>query len=222
MDQSAVVTDQNSLTKRQIDAGNRFLREFDKFAPVVVAFWARESDSGSWAFYIVCERDEGLESYVEAFRKIAQIAAGIRDPDFNPLQVRLPPKSDPLVQAALVACRNRPPKIPFGIHGLFKGWADEAYFVQGPTRRFSMPTGLDTLTEIIDKEAEFFQQYGRAPKKAKLPVLMAYDLAKCGRQELGDVAGRIFKEGIDVLEKEGFHGMSVEIVRKPDAVLEFE
>jgi hypothetical protein len=55
-----------------------------------------------------------------------------------------------------------------------------------------------------------------------LPVLMAYDLAKCGRQELGDVAGRIFKEGIDVLEKEGFHGMSVEIVRKRDAVLEFE
>jgi hypothetical protein len=78
------------------------------------------------------------------------------------------------------------------------------------------------LHEIIDKEAEFFQQHSRAPKKVMLPVLMAYDLAKCGRQELGDVAGRIFKEGIDVLEKEGFHGMSVEIVRKPDAVLGFE
>lgn len=85
-----------------------------------------------------------------------------------------------------------------------------------------MPTGLDTLSEIIDKEAEFFQQTGRAPRKAKLPVLMAYDLAKCGRQELGDISGRIFKEGIDVLEKEGFHGMKVEIVRKPDASLEFE
>ena len=62
-----------------------------------------------------------------------------------------------------------------------------------------MPTGLDTLSEIIDKEAEFFEQHGRAPRKIKLPVLMAYDLAKCGRQELGDIAGRVFRDGIDVL-----------------------
>ena len=47
----------------------------------------------------------------------------------------------------------------------------------------------------------------------KLPVLMAYDLAKCGRDQLGDLSGRVFKDGIRVFEKEGFHGMSVEIIR---------
>ena len=65
-------------------------------------------------------------------------------------------------------------------------------------------------------------KHGEAPRKMKLPVLMAYDLAKCGREELGEMAGRIFKDGIVVLEKEGFHGMNVEIVRNRDAALQFE
>lgn len=51
---------------------------------------------------------------------------------------------------------------------------------------------------------------------------MDYGLAKCGRNELGDLSGRVFKDGITVFEKEGFHGMSVEIVRDRAAVLEFE
>ncbi len=85
-----------------------------------------------------------------------------------------------------------------------------------------MPTGRETLNQIIDKEAEFFKEKGEAPHKIRLPVLMAYDLAKCGRQELGELAGRIFKDGIAVLEKEGFHGMNVEIIRDRDAKLQFE
>ena len=85
-----------------------------------------------------------------------------------------------------------------------------------------MPTGRETLNVIIDKEAEFFEQHNAAPRKIKLPVLMAYDLAKCGREELGELAGRIFKDGIAVLEKEGFHGMNVEIIRDRDAALQLE
>ena len=85
-----------------------------------------------------------------------------------------------------------------------------------------MSTGRETLNQIIDREAEFFEQHGAAPRKMKLPVLMAYDLAKCGREELGELAGRVFKDGIAVLEREGFHGMSVEIIRNRDAALQFE
>lgn len=85
-----------------------------------------------------------------------------------------------------------------------------------------MSKGRETLHHIIDKEAEFFEQNGAPPRKIKLPVLMAYDLAKCGGEDLGDLSGRVFKDGIDVFEKEGFHGMQVEIVRKHDAELAFE
>ena len=85
-----------------------------------------------------------------------------------------------------------------------------------------MATGRETLHEIIDKEAEFFQQHGVPPRKIKLPVLVAYDLAKCGRDDLGELSGRIFKDGVSALEKEGFHGMQVEIVRDRAATLQFE
>ena len=85
-----------------------------------------------------------------------------------------------------------------------------------------MPSGREMLNTIIDQEAEFYKTHGQAPRKMKLPVLMAYDLAKCGRDEVGDLSGRVFKDGITVFEKEGFHGMSVEIVRDRNATLDFE
>ena len=85
-----------------------------------------------------------------------------------------------------------------------------------------MSSGREVLDQIIDQEADFFRQHGKPPRKMKLPVLMAYDLAKCGRDELGDLSGRVFKDGIDVFEKEGFHGMSVEIIRDRNATLQFE
>jgi hypothetical protein len=148
----------------------------------------------------------------------------MKDPNFDPFQIKLLPMDAPLANAALVAYEGRPPKIPFRIRETSIGGiaAEEVYFIQGPTGGYTMSTGLDTLNQIIDQEAEFFQKHGVAPRKMKLPVLMAYDLAKCGRGELGEVAGRIFKDGIGVLEKEGFHGMSVEIVRNRDAELQFE
>lgn len=85
-----------------------------------------------------------------------------------------------------------------------------------------MSTARETLNQIVDKEAEFFREHNEPPHKMKLPVLMAYDLAKCSRDEIGELSWRIFKEGIAVLEKEGFHGMTVEIVRNRDASLQFE
>ena len=85
-----------------------------------------------------------------------------------------------------------------------------------------MPDGREVLYQIIDQEANFFQLNGRPPRRMKLPVRMAYDLAKCGRDTVGDLSGRVFKDGITVFEQEGFHGMAVEIVRDRNAALELE
>lgn len=85
-----------------------------------------------------------------------------------------------------------------------------------------MATGTETLHLIIDAEAEYFREHGTPPKVLKLPVLMAYDLAKFGSNDLGELSGRIFRDGISVLEAEGFHGMSVEIVRDRNATLQLE
>jgi hypothetical protein len=215
--------DQGSLVKEQIAAGNRFLREFDRYAPVVVAFWLKDSESGRWSLY-VASNGVNDANYDIAFGEVIRIAGEMKDRDFDPFQVRLLQMGDPMVKAAIAAYSDRPPKIPFVIHVASFGGiaAEEVYFIQGPTRGYAMATGRETLNTIIDKEAEFFEQQGKAPHKMKLPVMMAYDLAKCTRDEVGEIAWRIFKGGIAVLEEEGFHGMNVEIVRNRDASLQFE
>ena len=215
--------DQGSLVKERVNAGARFLREFGKCAPIVVAFWLKDSENGRWKLCVASNRINDTNTGVD-YGEVMQIAGEIKDPDFDPFQVRLLRMDDPLVNAALTAYERRPPKIPFTIRPATFGGsgAEEVYFVQGPTGDYSMPTGREILNQIIDKEAEFFEQHGQAPRRIKLPVLMAYDLAKCGRGELGEIAGRVFMDGITVFEKEGFHGMNVEIVRTPDAVLQLE
>jgi len=207
----------------QVEAGNTFLREFEKSIPVVVAFWLKEGEDGRWDLFVASDqfKDGKLG---RAYGEVLRIAKELRDPYFEPFQVKLVDLSEPLVQAALEFYKTHPPKIPFRIHERNFGGTDveEVYFVQGPTGEYTMPSGREVLHQIIDQEADFFQQHGKSPRKMKLPVLMAYDLAKCGRDELGDISGRIFKDGITVFENEGFHGMSVEIIRDRNAALAFE
>ncbi len=207
----------------QIEAANRFLREFEKSTRVVVAFWLKEGEDGPWNLYVASDQfDKGKLG--TAYGEVLRIAKEMKDPCFHPFQVKLVGLSEPTVHAALEFYRTHPPKIPFRLGKWEFGDidVDEAYLVQGPTGEYTMPSGREVLDQIIDQEADFFQEHGKPPRKMKLPVLMAYDLAKCGRDELGDVSGRVFKDGITVFEKEGFHGMSVEIIRDRNATLQFE
>jgi hypothetical protein len=41
--------DQRPLVIDQVDAGARFLGEFQKYAPVQTAFWLKDSDYGNWS-----------------------------------------------------------------------------------------------------------------------------------------------------------------------------
>jgi hypothetical protein len=215
--------DQGSLVAEQLEAGARFLRAFENTAPVVVAFWLKTGEDGRWSLYVAPDQfDEGnLDS---AYREVLRISNEMKDSYFEPFHVKLVGLSEPAVQAALEFYKEHSAKIPFHIRGRSFGGieVEEAYLVKGPTGEYTMPTGREVLNQIIDQEASFFQQHGKPPRKLKLPVLMAYDLAKCGRNELGDLSGRVFKDGITVFEKEGFHGMTVQIVRDRNATLELE
>jgi hypothetical protein len=215
--------DQSSLVREQIDAGQRFLREFEKSASVVVAFWLREGEDGRWNLYVASDQFNGGKIGT-AYMEVRRIAKAMRDFYFEPFRVKLIGLTEPMAQAALKFYMTHPPKIPFHIRERNFGGieVDAAYFIQGPTGEYTMPSGREALDRIIDQEAAFFLQHGKSPRKMKLPVLMAYDLSKCGRNEVGDLSGKIFMDGISAFEKEGFHGMSVEIVRERNAALEFE
>ncbi len=211
------------MVKELLEAGNDFLREFEKSVPVVVAFWLKEGEDSPWTLQVASDRFNS-GSTGKSYREVLRIVRQLKSPYLGPFRVRLMGLRVPLVQAALEFYLTHPPKIPFPIvGGNFKGFdGDGIYLVRGPTGEYAMPSGREILDQIIDQEAAFFQQHGKSPRKLKLPVLMAYDLAKCGRNELGELSGRVFKDGIAVFEKEGFHGMSVEIVRDRNATLQLE
>lgn len=159
-----------------------------------------------------------------AYGQVLRIASELGDRYLDPFRVKLVGLSEKLVQAAAELCKGQPPKIPlrFGARNLGGTDIEEVLFLRGPKGEYTMSTGREMLDQIIDQEASFFELHGQPPRKIKLPVLMAYDLAKCGREELGELSGRVFKDGISVFEKEGLHGMAVEIVRDRNAVLQLE
>ena len=72
--------------------------------------------------------------------------------------------------------------------------------------------GPDALNKIIEAMKEFHRQNPKQkPACIKMSWDFAYDVAKLGSSELGDLASRIWKEGVGVLEKEGFFGFKVVI-----------
>lgn len=44
--------DQSPLVDEQIRAANRLLSEFEKFSPIELAFWLKESEDAQWELYI--------------------------------------------------------------------------------------------------------------------------------------------------------------------------
>ncbi|HZK82597.1 MAG TPA: hypothetical protein VFC46_16050 [Humisphaera sp.] len=215
--------DKGSLVMEQIKASVKFLRRFERRNRVNAAFWVKESGGSKWRLYIAPHSFD-VKAASTAYLEVLDVSKELDDPYFDPLDVTIVGLDEPMVREALDAYKNRPPKIPIHLGGGNFGGVDvdEVHLIEGSNGEYKMPSGRQVLDEIIDREAEFFEQHGTAPRKMRLPVLMAYDLAKCGREELGEISGRVFKDGINVFEKEGLHGMKVEILRDRSATLQFE
>lgn len=93
-------------------------------------------------------------------------------------------------------------------------WYDAFYAtVARRTEGNGMNDGLKVWYRIIDAEAEYNAAHGEPPKMLKLPLRLAYDLAKLAPEGLGDLSTRLLKEGIRALEKEPLFGMKVQLVR---------
>lgn len=91
--------DQGPLVSEKIRAGRRFIREFQKYAPVRIAFWLKDDD-GEWYLYIASDQitDENFDA---AYGEVARLFQVMRDPDFDPFQVKLIGAKDRMAKAAL-------------------------------------------------------------------------------------------------------------------------
>jgi hypothetical protein len=95
----------------RIEAGARFLGEFQKYVPVQVAFWLKESSAMDWYLYVASERITAKNFHL-AYREVGRITDQIRDPWFDPMRVKVIGVDDPLVPLALDIQRRYPGRSP--------------------------------------------------------------------------------------------------------------
>jgi hypothetical protein len=117
----------------EIEAGARFLRAFQKYRPVQSAFWLRDSDEYIPRLYVASEQITD-DNFDEAYGEVLQVAGEIRDPLFDPFQVRLIGADDPLAKAAREIQARYPGRSPLRFRDKVIGgqFAEEAYLYPSP------------------------------------------------------------------------------------------
>ena len=100
------------LVREQIDAGATFLREFEKYAPVDVAFWyCDDGDDSSPILWVASQQFNDANSR-PAYGEVIRIARAMSDPNFDGFQVKVVSADERLAQAAIELMRKYGGKIP--------------------------------------------------------------------------------------------------------------
>jgi hypothetical protein len=126
--------DPEPLVNEQIEAGARFLREFDRYAPIQVAFWLRENDRRLWHLYIASEEITD-ENFDLAYGEVARLSDVVPpDPNFDPLRIKVLGAHEPLAKAAVVARSYYPVPVPVRLRDTYFGGLSvaEAYIYPLP------------------------------------------------------------------------------------------
>lgn len=105
--------DQDSLVENRIEAGKRFLDEFNKEYPVKTAFWLKESDDSPWYLYVTSEQIDETNRHA-AYMGVSRAAQNIEGIYFDRFWVMVIENNNPLVQAALELQERH--SGPMGIH----------------------------------------------------------------------------------------------------------
>jgi hypothetical protein len=121
--------DRVPLVMTQIDAGAKFVGEFQKYLPVQSAFWLEESDGGEWSHYIVSDQITD-DNFDVAYGEVLRIAYDTPDCWFDPFQVKLIGHDNPLAKAAAEIRRRFAGRTPTRFNGeAFGGMPVEAVYM---------------------------------------------------------------------------------------------
>jgi hypothetical protein len=103
--------DQEPLVIEQIEAGKKFIDEFEKFRPIQAAFWLKETEDSGWYLYIASDQitDENVRA---AYGDVARACQNIQDPNFDMFRVNVIGIDDPLAKTALDIYRQFPGRVP--------------------------------------------------------------------------------------------------------------
>ncbi|MGH7169514.1 MAG: hypothetical protein ACRELG_04465 [Gemmataceae bacterium] len=129
--------DKGPLVSQQIDAGMRFLEEFNKCYPVQLAFWLREEDDFHY-LYMASEQITD-ENFDVAYGEAARIGIANPDPWFDIFQVKVRGTDDPLVKGVAEVYQRYRGRAPIHLFNeAFPGtmiMAEELYIYPSPIRR---------------------------------------------------------------------------------------
>jgi hypothetical protein len=125
--------DQGPLVKEEIEAGADLVREFDKYAPIKVAFWLKASDDPYRYLYLVSERI-GHADVRDAYGEVVRIGHQMTSGDFNLFRTKIVTADDPLAQAAAAIQDRYPHQLGRRFGGTPFGdvFADDIYIYPTP------------------------------------------------------------------------------------------
>jgi hypothetical protein len=125
--------DQGPLVIDQIDVGTKFLSEFQKYAPIQAAFWLKDSEEGHWHLY-VASNEITDDNFDVAYGEVIRIARVLRDPRFDPFQIKVISDDVPLAKAAMNLHQRYPGQVPIRVRDKKFGnlFAEEVYLYPSP------------------------------------------------------------------------------------------
>ena len=122
----------------QIDAGRKFIDEFDKHIPVRAAFWLKVNEDSGWYLYVASDQitDENIDV---VYGEVAKVFRMIDDPNLDVFQIKLIGTDDPFARAALGLCeRSKAATYQFTfVGGHSEVWVLRAYVYPPPVAAVS-------------------------------------------------------------------------------------
>ncbi len=80
--------DQEPLVIEQIEAGRKFIEQFDQHVPVRAAFWLKANEDSGWHLHIASDQITD-ENFDVLYGEVASVAKNIDDPSFDLFRVKL-------------------------------------------------------------------------------------------------------------------------------------
>jgi len=116
----------------QIDAGRKFLDEFERCVPVRAAFWLKASEDSGRYLHIASDHITD-QNIAVAYGEVLRLGAMIQDPRFDPFQVKLIGVDNPLARAVLDIYQRFPARIPTRVGSMnFGGSSIEGLYIYPP------------------------------------------------------------------------------------------
>ena len=125
--------DQGPLVREKIDAGAKFLKLFQRYAPIRAAFWLKPAeDDGRWNLYLWAEEFTD-QNFDLAYGEVLRLARTLQDPNFDPFEVRILRGKNALAQAAVDIYKRYPAKIATHYNGRsFGGISVDGVYIYPP------------------------------------------------------------------------------------------